>query len=224
MSGAISFAGRNRVTLIVGGISIVLLGALLNLLLHTAHQPPVKQVPTFTIVPVTPPKPPPPPPPTPPQPKMITPEKTPMPDVKPLPQNQPPKAAAPKPAGPAPARGPSIHSAGPADAFNLSGSGFGGLAGGTGDGNGGGSWGAAADAAIAEALQSNPITRNASAGLMVKVYLNANGVITRVELEKSSGDPRVDAAIENQVLPGLQLPPGAPGAMVEVRLTGQAPT
>jgi hypothetical protein len=195
---AMGFAGRNRVTLIVSVIGLGLAGLLLTVLLHTARQPPVKQVPTFTIVPVTPPKPPPPPPPTP-QPKMITPEKTPMPDVKPVVPNQPPKA------------------------FNLSGSGFGGLAGGGGEGGGGGSWEGYAEAKIAEALQANPITRNASAGLVVQVYFDASGAITRAVIVKSSGDPRVDQAIVDQVLPGLQLPPGAPGSPATMRLTGQSP-
>jgi outer membrane biosynthesis protein TonB len=138
--------------------------------------------------------------------------------------NQPPKAAPPKPAGPsAPALGTSIHSNGPADAFNLSGSGFGGLAGGGGEGGGGGSWEGYAEAKIAEALQANPITRNASAGLVVQVYFDASGAITRAVIVKSSGDPRVDQAIVDQVLPGLQLPPGAPGSPATMRLTGQSP-
>jgi TonB family protein len=222
---AIGFAGRNRAAVIAAGIALVFVALLVFVLSHTATQPAPKPPPVVTIIAVQPPKPPPPPPPLP-QPKMISPPKEAMPEAKPVIPNQPPKAAPPKPAGPAaPALGTSIHNSGAADSFDLSGNAGGnGLIGGGGGGGGGGSYEGAVEADIVSALSRNPVTRNASAGLQVRIWVNAAGVVTQVALDKSSGDPAVDSAVVNQVLPGMQLPPPPPGTGVPMlmRLTGQS--
>lgn len=226
---AAGFAARHRASAITLGIGAVLGLLLLYALLHTAREPAVHQPPVITMVIIQPPKPPPPPPPLP-QPKMITQPKMTVPQQKPMIPNQPPKAAPPKPAGPpAPALGTSIHNNGPADSFDLSGDTSGnGVIGGGGGGGGGSRWGYYAgtvQAQIEAALSRNPVTRNASAGLEVRIWADAGGRVTRVALVKSSGDPAVDSAIANDVLAGMQLqPPPADMPMPMVMsLTGQSP-
>ena len=222
------FAARHRASVITLGIGALLAALLLYALLHTARQPVVHQAPVITMVIIQPPKPPPPPPPLP-QPKMITQPKMAVPEQKPVIPNQPPKAAPPKPAGPpAPALGTSIHNNGPADSFDLSGDTSGnGLVGGGGGGGGGSRWGYYAgmvQSQIEAALSRNPVTRDASAGLEVRIWADAGGLVTRVALVKSSGDPAVDSAIENDVLAHMQLqPPPADMPMPMVMsLTGQS--
>jgi TonB family protein len=223
---AINFAGQHRASVATAVLGLAGLAWLLNVMLHTARQPPVKQAPVITMVVVQPPKPPPPPPPLP-QPKMITPQKVTIPEPKPMIPNQPPKAAPPKPAGPpAPSLGTAIHNSGAADNFDLSGNtGGNGMIGGGGGGGGGGSYEGAVAADIEAALARDPVTRNANAGLQVRIWVDANGVVTRVLLAKSSGDPAVDAAVDNRVLPGLQLPPPPAGTAMPMlmSLTGEQP-
>ncbi len=222
-------AARHRASFVTLGIGAVLAALLLYALLHTARQPVVHQAPVITMVIIQPPKPPPPPPPLP-QPKMITQPKMTVPEQKPQIPNQPPKAAPTKPAGrPAPALGTSIHNNGPADSFDLSGDTSGnGLIGGGGGGGGGGSrWGYYAgmvQSQIEAALSHNPVTRDASAGLEVRIWADAGGLVTRVALVKSSGDPAVDSAIENDVLAHMQLqpPPSDMPMPMVMSLTGQS--
>jgi len=220
------FAGRHRAPVITLGIGAILAALLLYALLNTASQPVVKQAPVVTMVVVQPPKPPPPPPPMP-QPKLITPQKVTIPAPKPMVPNQPPKAAPPKPAGPpAPSLGTAIHNNAAGDNFDLSGNtGGNGLIGGGGGGGGGGSYEGAVEADIVAALDANPVTRNAVAGLQVRVWVNANGVVSKVALVASSGDSAVDTAVDNQILPGLQLPSPPPGTRMPmlVKLTGEPP-
>ena len=47
---------------------------------------------------------------------------------------------------------------------------------------------------IRDALQKNPITKKANAGLVVSVWTDASGRVTRVAIDKSSGNPTVDDA------------------------------
>jgi protein TonB len=208
-----AIVGQHRTSVRVGIVGVVLLAIIAFLMLHTAGQAPVHQAPVITMVTIQPQKPPPPPPP-PPQQKMIVQPKMTVPEAKPLIPNQPPKAAPPKPAAPASIpMGTSIHNNGPADAFDLNGT-----PGGNGllDGGGGGGGGpfdyyaGQAQTQIEDALEKNSVTRSATAGLQVKIWITAAGGITRVVLIKPSGNSRVDNAIENQVL--LQLNLGAPPA------------
>jgi protein TonB len=136
-------------------------------------------------------------------PKMTTPVQ------KPVAQNQPPKAAPPKPASSAPALGTSLKSNGTSNAFDLSGSGSAdGCLGcnGTGDG-GGSSYDGYIESQIQQALLKNPVTRYANVGLQILVWIDSTGVITQVQVQKSSGDPAVDSAIQNKALAGMHLPP-----------------
>ena len=66
---------------------------------------------------------------------------------------------------------------------------------------------------IAETLRQNPGTRNASFSMMVRVWADANGRITRALPVGTSGNSSVDLAIRNQVFAGLQLPEPPPADM-----------
>jgi TonB family protein len=61
---------------------------------------------------------------------------------------------------------------------------------------------------------------------MVRIWADADGLITRVELSKSSGNAALDDAVENQVLRHLQLsqppPPDMPMPIV-MKLTSEQP-
>lgn len=225
IGGAKHFAGQHRSAVRVGLIGAVLLAIVAFFMLHSAGQAPEHIAPTITMVVIQPPKPPPPPPPLP-QPKMITPPKMTTPVEKPI-VNQPPKAAPPKPAAPAAIpMGTSIHNNGPADSFNLNGTpgGNGFLGGGGGGGDAQAYFQEQLQTQIESALQANRVTRNASAGLEVRIWMNANGDVTQVSLVKSSGNPQIDDAVENQVLAHFRAsyppPPGTPMPVV-MSLTGQ---
>jgi len=223
---ALEYLSEHRMPVYVGIFAILLASILAYILLHTSSPQPMRPPPTVTMVVIQPPKPPPPPPPLP-QPKTIVQPKMTTPVQKPVVPNQPPKAAPPKPAASPPALGTSLKSNGTSNAFDLSGSGNGnGLIGGSGEGGGGGgSYGEAVSYQIQQALQKNPVTRNASAGLVVRIWVDASGAITHVELEKSSGNAAVDDAIQNSVLNRLQLYPPPPNTQmpIEMSLTGEQP-
>jgi protein TonB len=174
-----------------------------------------------------------PPPPPPPKPKPTpTPDETPPPD-QPQPKmidQQPVQnetKPAPKIAAPAPL-GTSITGPGGSDMGLGSGNGLGG---GYGEGGGGGSkygWFASeVQTRVAQALRSNPRTRSASIShLIVRIWPDANGQITKVRIGGSTGDPALDSAIENDVLTGLQLPDAPPADMplpIVMRISAQRP-
>ena len=223
----LEYLNENRMPVYAGIFAILLASILAYMLLHSSKPQPTPPPPTVTMVVIQPPKPPPPPPPLP-QPKTIVQPKMTTPVAKPIPQNQP-KAAPPNPAAPAaPALGTSLKSNGSSNAFDLSGNAGGnGLIGGLG-GNGTcnsdcGSYQDAVASQIRDALQKNPITRNANAGLVVSVWTDASGLVTHVTIDKSSGNPTVDDAVENQALRGLQLSPPPPNTTMPIimSLTGE---
>jgi TonB family protein len=221
----LEYLSENRMPAYVGVFVILLASILAYVMLHSTKPRPAPPPPVVTMVVIQPPKPPPPPPPLP-QPKTIVQPKMSTPVEKPVVPNQPPKAAPPKPSA-APALGTSLKSNGTSNAFDLSGSGSGnGIIGGSGEGGGGGgSYGDAVSYQIQQALQENPVTRQASAGLVVRIWVDASGTITQVELEQSSGNPAVDDAIQNKVLNGMHLypPPPGTGMPIEMKLTGEQP-
>jgi protein TonB len=221
---ALEYADEHRSSVAVGGVVILLASLAAYFLLHSSRPEPPRPPPVITMVVIQPPKPPPPPPPLP-QPKTIVQPKMTTPVQKPVVPNQPPKAAPPK-ASSAPALGTSLKSNGTSNAFDLGGNAGGdGLLGGNGEGGGGGSYAAAVQGQIQDALQKNPVTRQANAGLVVAIWADASGRITRVHVEKSSGSTAVDDAVENQVLPNLQLYPPPPGTQMPIvmSLTGEQP-
>ena len=112
--------------------------------------------------------------------------------------------------------------------LGLGGGGGGGMIGGSGR-KGGSKWGWYAGQVqnrISEALRSNKVTRKASAAIVVRIWPDASGRISKVTLGSSTGDPAVDDAIKNQVLIGLVLnePPPADMPMpINLRITARKP-
>ncbi len=215
---ALKFAAENRTTVIVAGGAAVIGCALVFILTHssTPQQPPPP--PPVTMVMIQPQKPPPPPPPLQ-QPKTITPPKMTTPEMKPVtPTNTPPKAPS------ASHMGTSIHGNGP-NAFDLSGT-PGGMGFGDGDGGGGSAMGyyeGQMQQQIQQALVKNPITRRFSGSLQLHVTVDANGLVTGVTLDKSSGDPAVDAAVTNNVLASMHFGPVPDGMshIFPMNMTGE---
>jgi hypothetical protein len=108
------------------------------------------------------------------------------------------------------------------------GSGSGG-GGGYGSGGGGGTkygWYASeVQTKIADAVRSNAKTRKGTMNFIVRIWPDATGRITRVRVS-GSGDPTLQAALQDEVLNGLQLGDAPPADMplpIVMRLTGQRP-
>jgi outer membrane biosynthesis protein TonB len=127
--------------------------------------------------------------------------------------------------------GTSIEGNGPADAFGLRGGGsyFGRGTGGTAN-HGGGSnsrWGwyaSEVQSAISQALQSNQNTRIADFRVVVKIWSDRTGRITRAHIAGSTGNAALDDAITNEVLAGLVLrepPPDGMPMPIVLRLTAR---
>ncbi len=162
-----------------------------------------------------PPLPPPPPPPPPPKEKPVEEPKV---DQKMEVQEHVDKAES-KPQekhDDSPKMGTNNKGSGPPDGFGLGDSGNGRGIGGSG-GSGGGSrfgwYAAAVQAKIADALRSNPRTRNANIRIVVRIWPDLTGRITRVQLTQATGDSSVDDALKNEVLNGLQLQEPPPSDM-----------
>lgn len=81
-------------------------------------------------------------------------------------------------------------------------------------------------ARVQQALQRNNRTRSASMEVNVRVWPDATGRIHRAQLAGSTGDPRLDAAIRDEVLSGLQLdqpPPVDMPVPITLRLAARRP-
>src|SRR5690606_26438677 len=80
---------------------------------------------------------------------------------------------------------------------------------------------------IADAMRKNRRTRNASIrGMQVRVWPDSTGRIAKVQLTGSAGDPATDAALESEVLQGLQLQEPPPAGMrmpIVLRLNARRP-
>jgi protein TonB len=227
---------RARIPAVIVTVTGLIVAGLAWYLFSGDNSPPPRQVRELSVVRIIPPPPPPPTPPPPEQPKMIaqpkmlTPEiKQPdKPDDKPL---EKPKLADAKNDAPPP--GPLALDAkaeGPGDLFGLAGKPGGeGLLGG-GGGGGGSRWGWYASEvqnAIQQAFDSNAKTRISVMQIEVRVWLNPSGRVTRVVLSNSTGDPEVDAALRDSVLPSISLrdpPPSDMPMPIVVRMTARRPT
>ncbi len=222
------FFEKHRVKIIAAAV-VILGSAIVYVALNTKSEP-VRKAPERVVSiqlppPSAPPPPPPPPkiqPPAPPEQKMI--EQTPVenePKPEPKPVDEPP-----------PSMGTAIKGTGAGDGFGLSGSGKGGGIGGLG-GNGGraaSKWGWYAgqvQSRIADALRKNKKTRAANiSGLQIRVWPDATGRITRAQLAGSTGDRALDAALQSEVLTGLQLsepPPAGMPSPIVLRLSARRP-
>jgi len=80
---------------------------------------------------------------------------------------------------------------------------------------------------IRDALARNPSTRSATfSSLNVRIWADATGRITRVQLLSSSGNSAVDQAIRSRILTGLQLPQGPPADLpmpINLRISARKP-
>jgi hypothetical protein len=143
------------------------------------------------------------------------------------PESKPKEAEAPKPA-PAETLGTNLKGDGPGMA-GLGGSGNGGgLFGGKGGGGGSkfGWYAGQVQTRVAEALRQNSHTKSASMKIQVRIWADSTGRITKAKLDGTTGDPKLDTAIQNEVLTGLQLqqPPPADMRMpIVMRLTARRP-
>lgn len=224
-----SFLHRHRFALGIGAV-LLLSGTALAVKTFSGHSAPPRREAPLTLVSLLPPLPPPPPPPPQQKPPEMKPmeqkmiDQTPVHEPEAKPKAEPPKSA--------PAPGPvgtGIKGAG--DGFGLGGGNGSGFLGGSGKGSGSGSrWGWYAgqvQGRIAEALRRNRTTRSAGLSLQVRVWPDSSGRITRAQLVGSSGDPAVDAAIQNEVLNGLQLQEPPPADMpkpIVLRLMARRPS
>lgn len=111
----------------------------------------------------------------------------------------------------------------------LSTAGSGGGFGGPGGDGGGSKWGAFAyqvQNRVVGALRNNSHTNKATLKIRVRIWPDASGRVVRAKLDASTGDPKLDAAIQNEVLTGLQLDQPPPAGMplpIVIRLTGHRP-
>jgi outer membrane biosynthesis protein TonB len=222
-----SFFQRHRGLLIFGVLVLVGgVGFAISKLSGSTSSP--RKAPEMTMVsiklppppPTPPPLPPPPPPPPMEQPKMM--EQAPVDDQEEKPDDKPPEEP--------PSLTTNNVGSGPGDGFGLGrGTGRGGI-GGSGRSKSGSRFGWYAgqvQTRIADAMRSNRKTRKASInGIQVRVWPDTTGRITRAQIAGSTGDVSVDAAIQNEVLSGLQLseppPKGMPTPIV-LRLTARRP-
>jgi len=198
---------------IAGGVAVLaVFGLIAALFWRQDEAAPPHQIREFTVVKIVPPPPPPPAPP-PPEQKMIEQPKMTEPEIKPEPDKpiEKPRDTPKESKADEPPPGPLALDAkaeGPGDLFNLGGKPGGkGLLGGDGA-SGGSRWGwyaAIVQQQIETALRANSKTRNAVLEVQVRMWADATGRVTRVELAPSTGDPEIDAVLRNEVLGGLVL-------------------
>lgn len=199
-------------------LAIVLLGGVVSFLTSGVKgKKTVARKSEYVFVNPVPPPPPPPPPPKlePPPPREEPPQQDEMVEQEPVPDDEPPPEDSPPEAPPSDDLSTGIAGNGP-DMGLSGGNGNGGRIGGTGRKGGGSKYGwyaAKVQSSIADALRRHPSTRNAKMVLQVRVWPDANGLITRAQLVGSSGNAAVDQAIKNQILTGLQLPQAPPAGM-----------
>lgn len=217
--GAAIGAGAGAVILLVAGVMLFIFGD---------ETPPPRRV-EFTIVNIVPPPPPPPPPPQPekpPEPEMIEQQPIVEPEIKEEAKVEEPKEAPPidtdaPPPGPL---GPgSDLPVGPGNSPFAPGGGGGG------GGGGGSRWGwyaAIVQQQMEAALRAHPKTRNSIARVQVRLWADKSGRISRIQLVSSTGDPEVDAAINNEAFAGITLrepPPSDMPMPVITRITLRRP-
>ena len=117
---------------------------------------------------------------------------------------------------------------------NGSGLGLGGGGGGGGGmigggGRGGSKWGSYAGQVqnrLADALRNNAVTKSAGFTNVIKIWADNTGRIVRVKLTGTTGDSKLDSAIENEVFRGLVLnepPPDDMPMPINLRLTARKP-
>lgn len=225
-----SFIQRHRGLVILGVLLVI--GVVVFFAakaLSGSHQS-IERDDDMTMVSLPPPPPPPPPQQTPPPMQTPPPEQQQQKMEEQQPVAEEKKEEAPKdkpPDQPAPL-GTTI--TGPGGGADLGlGTGLGG-GGGYGEGGGGGSkygWYASeVQDRIADALRNNSRTRSASMNVIIRIWPDASGHISKVRLQGSTGDAALDAALINDVIPNVQLADPPPADMplpIVMRVVAQRP-
>jgi len=211
-----SFFQRFRLPIAVGAVLVIGLGFLISKLASNKSSS-VQRPPSMVVVSLPPPPPPVPTPPPMEQPKIVEQQQTFVAEEKPLEQPPPDE----------PPIGTNIKGDGSSDSFGLGNkAGNGRLGGNTGNGSRFGAYAGQVQSRIEEALRNNRKTREANLSVKVRIWPDGSGRISRAKLAASSGDPALDAAIENEVLSGLQLrepPPAGMPTPILLRLTARRP-
>lgn len=227
-----NFLQRHRDLMIVAGVLVVSVGVFFGAkFLSKANQSPLRHE-DVTMIVLPPPLPPPRPTPTPQQ--QPTPEPRPeeqkMLDQQPvqdekkieIPKDKPPDAPAPL--------GTSITGQGGGQDFGLSA----GLGGGGGYGNGGGGgmgskygWYASqVQTRVVDAVRNNRDTGRSTMDVIVCIWPDSTGRVTKARVVGSTGNHSLDAALKNEVLTGLQLSDPPPSDMplpIVIHLTSHLP-
>ncbi|WP_373870627.1 MULTISPECIES: energy transducer TonB [Pseudomonas] len=175
------------------------------------------------------PLPPPPPPPPPEPPKEPEPVEEKIVEPQPVPEAEEVKPAEEAPPNPAEDMANPMQMDGDAqagnDAFNVGAGKGGGMAGG-GGGMGNGGYNQFMAYAMQKLLREDPELRNQTFNLQAEVWLSEIGEITRVELQRSSGNAQNDARIVATLLgspPMQQRPPADLPMPLRVNLSGRRP-
>ncbi|MEI2415516.1 energy transducer TonB [Orrella sp. JC864] len=184
------------------------------------------------IIPLPPPPPPPPEPEKPPEPEPPKeeevvepePEPEPTPVEEPTPQDEAPPSPADDLANPMQIDGEAQAGT---DAFNIGAGSGGGMAGSGGGRVGNATYGQYMSYVLGKILRENEETRNLAFRMQVRIWLTTSGQISRVELERSSGDPEVDAKViaALRAVPAVdERPPASVAMPIRASLTGRRPT
>jgi len=201
------------ICLCAGAVVIVVL---FSQVLKGNKGPRIRKAPELVMIrPVSPTTPPPPPPPQMVQKQQVS-EQTMVNDQDITPDQQPQE-------DPSPTLGTNVQGSGPPDGFGLgrrdtgifSGQGGGG---GQGTGNRFGTYFGQVKETLAEVLRQNPLTRNASFNIKVRIWADLTGRITRAKLVESTGDAAIDRTMRSGVLIGRQLPDTPEGMKMPIEL------
>ena len=207
----LTFFQKHRGKLVVAGVAVF---AGIAFVVVSPKEAPKKRS-SVNMVNIMPPLPPPPPPPPPPK------EQPPEPETVKEEKFVPEDAPKPDPVAQAPDEAPmgtNLQGDGP-NAFGLGVGGGGGMIGGRGTGKGGGSgskyglYAGQVQSSVAGALRNHKKTRAAALDVKVRIWVDATGRVTRATLSGTSGKPDLDAAIRDELLPGLQLQNPPPDGM-----------
>ena len=217
VEGEPSFLRRNWLQIVLGTLALLFASFVIWKIATSERSS--TQRPQQIVMISLPPPPPPPPVPTPPpieQPK-IEQQQTFIPEDKPIEQPPPDE----------PPIGTNIKGDGSNDSFGLGNkAGSGRFGGNAGSGSRFGAYASQVQTRIEEAMRNNRKTRDANLSVKVRIWPDTTGRISRAKVAGSSGDPALDATIENEVLSGLQLrepPPLGMPTPILLRLTARRP-
>jgi len=80
---------------------------------------------------------------------------------------------------------------------------------------------------VGRVLETHPKTRKMSSQIVIHVWLDETGRVTRATLDGTTGDSGMDAAIRGEILPGMQIsgpPPQGMPMPINMRITARRPS